>query len=314
MTGSREAVATASPIRPPRRTAAENGRGRRTANAFRANKHVASLAVVGVLVLFLVLLVAVPHLFASGDSTAQNSAALSSPGGAHWFGTDQLGQDVYTRTIYGARPIILASVLGVVIASLIGVAMGLIGGIATPLVSAIVMRILDVMLALPALLIALMVVAIEGTGTASVVAAISFAYAPAFARVIYGSVRRLRTADYVAASRTFGSTGLHRVVHHLLPNLATEIAVLVSSVLGWAILTAGTLSFLGFGVSLPAPDWGVDLSSGGRYLQAAWWISTFPGLAITAVILLSNYLGDYVSSHLDPHSSVKLTRTAAILH
>jgi peptide/nickel transport system permease protein len=132
--------------------------------------------------------------------------------------------------------------------------------------------------------------------------------------VIYSSVRRLRTADYIAASRVFGGSGTHNIFRHLLPNLANEIAVLVSSAIGWAILTAGTLSFLGFGVSLPKPDWGVDLSSGGQYLETAWWISTFPGLAITVSILLSNYLGDFVGAALDPHSSVKAPRASALLH
>ncbi len=263
---------------------------------------------------FLAVVVLAPQLVASGDPTASIGEALSGPNGQHWFGTDDLGRDVFTRTIWGARPVIVASVIGILISTVTGVTMGLVGGVAPPLVSGLIMRILDVILALPALLIALMVVAIVGAGTTSVIVAVGVAYAPAFARVVYGSVRRLRTADYISASRVFGSTGTHRVLRHLLPNLATEIAVLVSSAIGWAVLTAGTLSFLGFGVSLPSPDWGVDLASGGKYLDGAWWISTFPGLAITSTILLSNFLGDYVGSALDPHSSVKGPRAAALLH
>lgn len=263
---------------------------------------------------FLAVVVLAPQLVASGDPTASIGEALSGPSGQHWFGTDDLGRDVFTRTIWGARPVIVASVIGILISTVTGVTMGLVGGVAPPLVSGLIMRILDVILALPALLIALMVVAIVGAGTTSVIVAVGVAYAPAFARVVYGSVRRLRTADYISASRVFGSTGTHRVLQHLLPNLATEIAVLVSSAIGWAVLTAGTLSFLGFGVSLPSPDWGVDLASGGKYLDGAWWISTFPGLAITSTILLSNFLGDYVGSALDPHSSVKGPRAAALLH
>lgn len=273
-----------------------------------------AFGVLAVPLVFLALIVLAPQFVSSGDPTAPIDEALSGPSAAHWFGTDDLGRDVLTRTVWGARPVIVASVVGILISTVIGVMMGLIGGVAPPLVSGLIMRILEIILALPALLIALMVVAIVGAGTTSVIIAVGVAYAPAFARVVYGSVRRLRTADYISASKVFGSSGTHRVLRHLLPNLSTEIAVLVSSAIGWAVLTAGTLSFLGFGVSLPAPDWGVDLASGGKYLEEAWWISTFPGLAITATILLSNFLGDYVGSALDPHASVRGPRAAALLH
>jgi peptide/nickel transport system permease protein len=271
-------------------------------------------AVLLILLAFVAVIVFAPKLVASGDPTAFTGTALTGPSGEHWFGTDDLGRDVFTRTIWGARPVIVASVIGILLSTVSGVAMGLIGGVAPPFISGFIMRILDVVLALPALLIALMVVAIIGTGITSVIVAVGVAFAPAFARVVYGSVRRLRTAEYISASRVFGGTAVHSVFRHLLPNLATEIAVLVSSAIGWAVLTAGTLSFLGFGVSLPSPDWGVDLASGGTFLETAWWMSTFPGLAITATILLSNYLGDYVGSAFDPHNAVKAQPTAALLH
>lgn len=260
------------------------------------------------LVLFLVVITIFPGWVAPGDPTVSSGGALQAPGAGHLFGTDDLGRDVLTRTVWGAAPILTASFLGILIATVIGVTLGLLGGMTRGFVSGLVMRVLDVMLALPALLIALMVVAIVGTGMTSVVVAVGVAYIPAFARVVYGSVQRLRTADYVAAARLFGATRFRTVIRHLLPNLATEIAVVASSALGWAVLTAATLSFLGFGVSLPAPDWGVDLASGGQYLQTAWWISTFPGLAITATILLSNYLGDYVSAILDPRRTIRVRR------
>jgi ABC-type dipeptide/oligopeptide/nickel transport system permease subunit len=264
--------------------------------------------VLALLVLFLVVVAVFPGAIAPSDPTASVGGAFQPPDGAHWFGTDDLGRDVLTRTVWGAHPILLASVVGILIATVAGVSLGLLGGLARGFVSGLVMRVLDVMLALPALLIALMVVAIVGTGVTSIVIAVGVAYIPAFARVVYGSVQRLRTADFVAAARLFGASRLRTVVRHLLPNLATEIAVVASSAIGWAVLTAATLSFLGFGVALPAPDWGVDLSSGGQYLETAWWISTFPGLAITAAILLSNFLGDYVGSILDPRRTVRVRR------
>jgi ABC-type dipeptide/oligopeptide/nickel transport system permease subunit len=267
------------------------------------------------LIVVLALMVVAPGLFTSRSPVDPSGTALTGPSGDAWMGTDQLGRDIFARTIYGARPIVLASISGILIAAVSGVALGVVGGIAPPFLGGLVMRLIDIVLALPALLIALMVVAIVGTGTTSVVVAVGFAYAPAFARVMYSSVRRLRTSDYIAAARSFGGSSTHTIFRHLLPNLTSEIAVLVSSAIGWAILTAGTLSFLGFGVSLPDPDWGVDMASGGQYLETAWWISTFPGLAITLVILISNYLGDLVSDSLDPHRSVKSSaRTTAMLH
>lgn len=281
---------------------------RTAATARLARGGLVSGAVLAVLVLFLVVVAVFPRIVASGDPTASVGGAFTAPDAQHLFGTDDLGRDVLTRVVWGAHPILLASVVGILIATVVGVLLGLLGGMTRGFASGLVMRVLDVMLALPALLIALMVVAIVGTGVTSIVIAVGVAYIPAFARVVYGSVQRLRTADYVAAARLFGASRARTVVRHLVPNLATEIAVVASSALGWAVLTAATLSFLGFGVNLPAPDWGVDLASGGQYLQTAWWISTFPGLAVTATILLSNYLGDYVSAILDPRRTVRVRR------
>jgi peptide/nickel transport system permease protein len=306
-TGQPDIDPAAGPL-PDTSTTARSGGFRASATARLARGGLISGTILGVLVLFLLVIAVVPQLIAPGDPTLSIGGAFTAPSGAHWFGTDDLGRDVLTRVVWGAHPILLASVVGIIIATVIGVLLGLLGGMTRGLASGLVMRILDIMLALPALLIALMVVAIVGTGVTSIVIAVGVAYIPAFARVVYGSVQRLRTADYVAAARLFGASRSRTVVRHLIPNLATEIAVVASSAIGWAVLTAATLSFLGFGVNLPAPDWGVDLASGGQYLQTAWWISTFPGLAVTATILLSNYLGDYVSAVLDPRRTVKVRR------
>jgi peptide/nickel transport system permease protein len=280
----------------------------------RVNRQRLAWAAMGLALLLVALVVTIPSLFTSMSPVDPTGPALTGPSTEFWMGTDQLGRDVFARTIYGARPVLLASLAGIVIAAVSGVALGVIGGIAPSLPGGLVMRLIDIILALPALLIALMVVAIVGTGTASVIVAVGVAYAPAFARVMYSSVRRLRTSDYVAAARSFGGTHAHTVFRHLLPNLTSEIAVLISSAIGWAILTASTLSFLGFGVSLPEADWGVDMAAGGNYLETAWWISTAPGLAITVTILLSNYLGDLIADSLDPHRTVKSARTTALLH
>ncbi|SDS18611.1 peptide/nickel transport system permease protein [Friedmanniella luteola] len=268
-------------------------------------RRVSQVAALVTLVLFVLLLVA-PGALAHTPPNTTTDAFLAPPSGDHWFGTDQLGRDVLSRTVFGARPVLLASLLGVLVAMAAGVAVGIVAGTAPRWLNAVLMRAVDVLLALPVLLIALILIATAGSGIRSIVAAIAVAFAPGFARVVEASVRKLRTAEYVEASQVFGSTGLRTAVRHLLPNLMTEVVVLGSSAVGWAVLTATTLSFLGLGVELPAPDWGSDLAAGATSLSTAWWLSSFPGLAITLTILLANFSGDYLMGALDPREGVRL--------
>ena len=171
------------------------------------------------------------------------------------------------------------------------------------------MRMVDVLLALPVLLIALILIATAGSGIRSIVIALGVAFTPGFARVVEASVRKLRNAEYVQAAQVFGSTTLRTSVRHLLPNLMTEVVVLASSAVGWAVLTASTLSFLGLGVQLPQPDWGSDLAAGATSLATAWWLATFPGAAITVTILLANFTGDQLMTLLDPREGVRLKQS-----
>jgi peptide/nickel transport system permease protein len=258
-------------------------------------------------VVVIVLLVA-PGLIAHVPPTATTDNILRPPGSAHWFGTDQLGRDVFSRTIYGARPVLVASLLGVVLATVAGVALGVAAGVAPRWLNSVIMRVIDVLLALPVLLIALILIATAGSGVRSIVIAIGVAFTPGFARIVEASVRTLRSVDYVQAARVFGSTATRTSVRHLIPNLMTEVVVLGTSAIGWAVLTATTLSFLGLGVQLPQPDWGSDLAAGATYLATSWWLSTFPGLAITATILAANFIGDYLMTALDPRDGVRLTQ------
>jgi peptide/nickel transport system permease protein len=260
-------------------------------------------------VVLTVILIAAPSLLSTANPVATGDDLLSAPSAAHLFGTDQLGRDVFSRVITGARPVLLASFLGVALATVAGVALGVLGGAAPKFVSTVVMRVIDVLLALPVLLIALLILAIFGPGVSSIALAVGIAFTPAYARVVESSVRKLRSVEYVQAARVFGSSASRTALRHLLPNLATEVVVLVSSGIGWAVLTSTTLSFLGLGVHLPTPDWGSDLAAGGPYLQTAWWLSTFPGLAITITILLANFIGDQVALAMDPRSGVRLKST-----
>lgn len=256
-----------------------------------------------------VILLADPGLIAHAAPTATGDSILQAPSGAHWFGTDQLGRDVFSRTIYGSRPVLIASLLGVVLATVAGVTLGVAAGIAPRWLNSVLMRVIDVLLALPVLLIALILIATAGSGIGSIVLAIGVAFTPGFARIVEASVRTLRSVEYVQAARVFGSTGARTSVRHLIPNLMTEVVVLGTSAVGWAVLTATTLSFLGLGVQLPQPDWGSDLAAGATYLATSWWLPTFPGLAITVTILAANFIGDYLMTVLDPRNGVRLSQS-----
>jgi len=252
-----------------------------------------------------VILLAAPGLLAHVSPTATTSDVLKGPGAAHWFGTDQLGRDVFSRTVYGARPVLIASLLGVLLAVVAGVALGMAAGTAPRWLNSVLMRVVDVLLAIPVLMIALILIATAGSGVRSIVIAIGVAFTPGFARVVETSVRQLRTADYVQAARVFGASRTRTSLRHLLPNLMTEVVVLGTSAIGWAVLTATTLSFLGLGVQLPQPDWGSDLAAGATYLSTSWWLSTFPGLGITVTILLANFIGDWLMGALDPRDGIR---------
>src|ERR1700753_2656003 len=254
-----------------------------------------ALAVVAV-----ILLLAAPGVIAHVSPVAGSTDILRPPGAAHWFGTDQLGRDVFSRTVYGARPALIGSLIRVLVAIVAGVAIGLAAGTAPRWLNAVIMRVIDVLLAIPVLMIALILIATAGSGVRSIVIAIGVAFTPGFARVVEASVRKLRTVDYVEAARVFGSSRARTSVRHLLPNLMTEVVVLGTSAIGWAVLTATTLSFLGLGVPLPAPDWGSDLAAGATDLSTSWRVSTFPGLGITVTILAANFVGDYLMTALDP--------------
>jgi peptide/nickel transport system permease protein len=279
------------------------GVGRATSRAARALLQGDRVGVAALI--FLVLLIAAAAaapLIAPYDPVHVTTDNLQAPNAHHLLGTDQFGRDVLSRLLWGARLTLAAPVVGIGISTVVGVPLGLIAGYSTRWISGLIMRAMDVLLAFPGLLLALIVVTIIGSGLLNVMVAIGIAFIPVFARVVYGSTLAVRGRDYVTAAQSIGCTGRWIIGRHILPNVATQVVVVASSAIGWAILTATTLNFLGFGVQLPTPEWGADLASGKSWLQVAWWTSTFPGLAITLVILASNYLGDHVAAVLEPDS------------
>jgi len=254
--------------------------------------------VIGGLLAVIVLAVVAAPIIAPDNPTATTSAILVPPGAGHLLGTDQLGRDVLSRTLYGGRSTLTSAVLAVVMSTLLGTALGLLAGYSSSLASSLIMRVMDVILGFPALLLALLVLAITGGGMFPEAIAIAISFVPVFTRVVYLSTLSLREEGYVTAAKVAGVRDLTILRRHILPGVRSEVTVIATSAFGWAILLGATLSFLGLGAQPPTPDWGADLSAGQSYLATGWWMSVAPGVAITLTVLLVNLLGDRLSSEV----------------
>ena len=227
--------------------------------------------------------------------------ALQPPSLQHLMGTDQYGRDVLSRVLVGSRLTLMVGPAAIAIALLFGTAMGLAAGYAGGRLDSLLMRVVDVMLAFPGVLLALGVIAVLGIGLVNVTIAIGIAYIPNFARVTRAAVLSAKQNLYVEASRAQGAAGAYIVLRHIVPNITAPILVLASSAIAWAILTSAALNFLGLGTQPPTPEWGVDLSEGRNYLANAWWMTTFPGLGIMWAVLGINLLGDGFRDVIDPY-------------
>jgi ABC-type dipeptide/oligopeptide/nickel transport system permease subunit len=261
-----------------------------------------------ILGLLLVLVLVLAPLLAPSDPTAIVGPARAHPSTAHWFGLDALGRDVLSRTLVGGRETLVIALLSTFFAALVGVPLGMLAGYVGHWPAATTMRVMDVFLAFPGLLLALVIVTIRGPGTATVVTAVAVAFAPVFARILYGATQRVRGQEYVAAARVVGCGRLRILTRHVFPVILPELIVVLSSAIGWTVLLSATLNFLGFGVRPPAPEWGADLAAGVNYISQAWWISTAPGVAITLAILLANLVGDYLGGLLTRAGSGRRSR------
>jgi ABC-type dipeptide/oligopeptide/nickel transport system permease subunit len=241
-------------------------------------------------------------LIAPHNPAALVGPARSAPSLAHWFGIDGLGRDVWSRTLFGGQQTLLMAGGSTLIAALIGVPLGIFAGYFGKIRGAITMRFMDVLLAFPGLLLALVIITVAGPGVLTTTVAVGISFIPVFAKVIYGTTQRVRAEEYIAAARVIGASSWRIMTRHILPVVLTEVLVLVSSAIGWTTLLCAGLSFLGFGVAPPTAEWGADLGAGAKYLAQAWWISAAPGLAITLTILIANFLGDYMAKvlHADP--------------
>lgn len=225
---------------------------------------------------------------------------LTAPNATHWFGTDDVGMDIYTRVIIGARITLWIGLTVTGIALLIGVPMGLIAGMSDGILREVVMRTTDIFLSIPGLILAIAIVGALGPGIMNAMIALSLVWWPGYVRLVQAKVLSVRNETYVDAARSIGASPLRIMFLHILPNCTSPIIVKASMDMGLAILGAASLGFLGLGAQPPYPEWGAMISIGKNYLPNWWWISLFPGLAIYLTVLGFNLMGDGLRDMLDP--------------
>lgn len=273
-------------------------RWRETLSVLLANR----LAAFGVLVLLALVLIALfADVVARYPINAQDiTRRFEGPSADHWFGTDDLGRDVYSRVVIGARISLQVGFVAVSISLVAGTLIGLFAGYRGGWIDTVLMRAMDVLFSFPVVLLAIAFVAVLGPSLRNTMIAVGIVFTPIFARVVRGSTLSVREEVYVRAVRSLGAGDLRIVLRHVLPNVAGPIIVQASLSLAFAILTEAALSFVGVGVQPPQPAWGLMLSDAQRFLGQGWWLSVFPGLAIFVTVMAFNLVGDGLRDALDP--------------
>lgn len=257
---------------------------------------------IGAAMVGLVVFVAIsaPWIVPHNPLFAELRNALRGPSASHPFGFDELGRDVLSRVMFGSRISMLIALVASGVACMVGVSIGLLAGYRGGWVEGVVMRLTDVMLAFPGILMALAVVAVLGRGVGNVMVAITIFFVPFYVRIVRGLTLSLKARDYVEAVRALGASDLRILYRHIAPNALGPVVVQLTLSIGHAILITSSLSFLGLGVQPPTPEWGLMLASGRAYLRAASHVAAFPGIAITLTVLGFNLLGDGLRDALDP--------------
>lgn len=254
-----------------------------------------------VLLAAFVVMAFLPDLFTRRSPTAVNPAVMFQ--GPTWtfpFGTDRFGRDIWTRVVWGARVSLAIAGLSISSAAAAGGALGLVSGYAGAWTDQVLGRVMDLFFAFPPILLALAVATVMGAGAVTAVVAISIVYTPLFFRVLRGSVLAERALAYVEAGRAIGASPARILVRHILRNVLSPLIVQIAVTLSYAILIESALSYLGVGVQPPTPSWGTTLNEGKEFLQAAPWISIFPGAAIMLCVLSFNFISDGLRDFLDP--------------
>jgi peptide/nickel transport system permease protein len=268
------------------------------------------LATIGAVVLAVVVLAALlaPWLAPypqDGTTATHATSSLLPPGGAHLMGTDQVGRDVLSRLLYGARTSLLIAVAVLVIAAVIGIALGVIAGYAGGVVRDVIMRVTDVFLAFPALMLSLALAVVLRPSVQSAIVAIAVTWWPWYTRLTAAMAASIRSRGYIDAARCLGISPIRIVLRHVLPNSLTPVLVQLSLDAGGVILTAASLSYLGLGAQEPTSEWGLMVEQGQTLFTTNWWVVTFPGLAILLTAFGFNVLGEGLRAVLDPRRGVQ---------
>ncbi len=249
------------------------------------------LVLAGLVILLVLAWVVVPGVFTSQNPLVGTIAdRLQPPGAAHLFGTDELGRDVLARVIFGARESVSSALLAVALGLAVGGPVGLVAGFAGGWLDDLLMRAMDLMLAVPGILLSMAVITAWGEGTVKIAFAVALGSVATIARTMRSEVVRIRVADYVDAARASGVRQHVILARHVLPNSWRPVLVLATLQIGYAILAVASLSFLGYGVQPPAPDWGQMVSDGSNYLATSWWLVTLPGIVVVALVLSVNHV------------------------
>ena len=259
-------------------------------------------AMIGLAMLFLLIFAAVfANVIAPYDPVEQNLLIrLQGPSAAHWFGTDELGRDIFSRILYGARISLTVGLIAVSISCFAGCALGAIAGYYGGILDTVIMRISDIMMAIPSILLNISIVAALGTGLQNVMIAIGISSVPAYCRIMRASLLSLKNQEFVDASRVAGSTDFYIIMHHIIPNSLAPLIVQATLKIGGAILSCASMSFIGLGIVPPTPEWGAMLSTGRDFLRDAPHLTAFPGLAIMFAVFSMNLIGDGLRDALDP--------------
>jgi peptide/nickel transport system permease protein len=261
------------------------------------------LAVLGFFIILLLILVAIfaPYLAPTTAIYDVNlSERLQPPTSKHLLGTDNQGRDILSRMIYGTRITIIIAVIAIGASLFIGVPLGLIAGYFGNWFSGVIQRVSDIFLSIPQLILAIAIAAVLKPSITTAILALSITYWPWFSRLVYAQARSLRITTFIEATQALGASSPRIIFFHVLPNVITPIIIRSTIGMGYTILTAATLGFLGVGAQPPSPEWGLALAEAREYLPKAWWFALFPGLAIFTVVLAFNMFGDGLRDVIDP--------------
>ena len=261
-----------------------------------------------VIVLIIIMAILAPNIIPYPEDIADEAHIANKftpPNSEHLFGTDDLGRDVFSRTVYAARVSLRTAVIAVGFALLIGVPLGAIAGSVGGWVDNVIMRITDVFLSFPPLLLAIAMVSIMGSSLTNAIIAIAISWWPWYTRLVRGQAISVKERKFVQAAETIGTPRRRIIFSHILPNTISPVIVQASMDMGGVILTVASLSFLGLGAQLPTPEWGLMISAGRNFFPDMWWCCIFPGLAIFITVLCFNLLGDAIREILDPKTRKK---------